>query len=44
MDNFEFKCPTKIIFGADTICKIKNEIPHDRKILIKKYNKSAKTI
>ncbi len=34
MNNFEFKCPTKIIFGADTISKIKEEIPHDKKILI----------
>lgn len=34
MENFEFKCPTKIIFGADTIQKLKNEISPDKKILI----------
>lgn len=34
MENFEFKCPTKIIFGADTIVKLKDEIPRDKKILI----------
>lgn len=34
MENFEFRCPTKIIFGADTIQKLKDEIPHDKKILI----------
>ena len=34
MENFEFKCPTKIIFGADTIQKLKDEINHDKKILI----------
>lgn len=34
MKNFEFKCPTKIIFGADTIQKLKYEINHDKKILI----------
>ena len=34
MNNFEFHCPVKIIFGKDTIKKLKDEIPHDRKILI----------
>ncbi len=34
MNNFEFQCPTKIIFGKDTIRKIKEEIPHNKKILI----------
>lgn len=34
MDNFEFRCPTKVIFGADTISKLKDEIPQDKKILI----------
>lgn len=34
MNNFEFRCPTKVIFGTDTIDKIKNEIPKDKKILI----------
>lgn len=34
MNSFEFKCPTKVIFGADTISKLKDEIPQDKKILI----------
>ncbi len=34
MNNFEFRCPTKVIFGADTISKLKDEIPQDKKILI----------
>lgn len=34
MNNFEFSCPTKIIFGIDTIKKIRDEISHDKKILI----------
>ncbi|QWX85273.1 iron-containing alcohol dehydrogenase [Cellulophaga sp. HaHaR_3_176] len=34
MNNFEFKNPTKIIFGKDSIDKIKNEIPEDAKVLL----------
>lgn len=34
MNSFEFRCPTKVIFGADTISKLKDEIPQDKKILI----------
>ncbi len=34
MNNFEFKNPTKIIFGKDTIEKLKGEIPADAKVLI----------
>ncbi|MCI2228530.1 iron-containing alcohol dehydrogenase [Polaribacter sp. MSW13] len=34
MNNFEFKNPTKIIFGKDTIEKIENEIPKDAKVLM----------
>ncbi len=34
MLNFEFQCPTKVIFGKGTISKIKNEIPKDAKVLI----------
>lgn len=34
MQNFEFQAPTKIIFGADTISKVKDEIPKDKKILM----------
>ncbi len=34
MNNFEFKNPTKIIFGKDTIHKLANEIPKDAKVLI----------
>jgi NADP-dependent alcohol dehydrogenase len=34
MLNFEFKNPTKIIFGKDSINKLSNEIPSDSKILI----------
>lgn len=34
MNNFEFKNPTKIIFGKDSIEKIKNEIPEDAKVLL----------
>ena len=33
MNNFEFKNPTKIIFGKDTIDKLTNEIPSDAKVL-----------
>lgn len=34
MLNFEFKNPTKIIFGKGEIAKIKNEIPKNAKILM----------
>lgn len=34
MNNFEFKNPTKIIFGKDTIQKLTNEIPKDAKVLL----------
>ena len=34
MNDFEFQCPTKIIFGKDTIKKLRYEIPQGRKILI----------
>ena len=34
MNNFEFKNPTKIIFGKDTITKLESEIPHDAKVLL----------
>lgn len=34
MNNFEFKNPTKIVFGKGQIAKIKNEIPKDAKVLM----------
>ena len=34
MNNFDFKNPTKIIFGKDSIEKIENEIPKDAKVLL----------
>ncbi|MCM4166306.1 Alcohol dehydrogenase YqhD [Arenibacter antarcticus] len=34
MNNFDFKNPTKIIFGKDTIEKLENEIPKDAKVLL----------
>lgn len=34
MNNFDFKNPTKIIFGKDTIEQLKNEIPADAKVLL----------
>lgn len=34
MLNFEFKNPTKIIFGKGEIAKIANEIPRDAKVLL----------
>lgn len=34
MRNFEFKNPTKILFGKNQIANIKNEIPKDAKILM----------
>ncbi|MCL7763911.1 iron-containing alcohol dehydrogenase [Polaribacter sp. Z014] len=34
MENFEFKNPTKIIFGKDTIKQLETEIPKNAKILL----------
>jgi len=34
MNNFEFKNPTKIIFGKDTIKQLKDEIPNDANVLL----------
>jgi NADP-dependent alcohol dehydrogenase len=34
MNNFDFKNPTKIIFGKDTIEKLEDEIPEKAKILL----------
>jgi NADP-dependent alcohol dehydrogenase len=34
MNNFEFKNPTKIIFGKDTIKKLEQEIPNNAKVLL----------
>ncbi|MEP0213087.1 MAG: iron-containing alcohol dehydrogenase [Cellulophaga sp.] len=34
MNNFEYKNPTKIIFGKDTIEKLTSEIPADAKVLM----------
>ena len=34
MNNFEYKNPTKIIFGTDQIKTIANEIPKDAKVLL----------
>lgn len=34
MNNFEFRNPTKIIFGKDTIKQLKDEIPNDAKVLL----------
>jgi NADP-dependent alcohol dehydrogenase len=34
MNNFDFQNPTKIIFGKDSIQKLKNEIPNDAKVLL----------
>lgn len=34
MNNFEFKNPTKIIFGKDTIKKLATEIPSNEKVLM----------
>jgi NADP-dependent alcohol dehydrogenase len=34
MNNFEFKNPTKIIFGKDSIGKLKEEIPTNAKVLL----------
>ena len=43
MNNFEFKNPTKIIFGKDTIEKLKEEIPTDAKVLLLYGGGSIKT-
>ncbi|TXD49239.1 iron-containing alcohol dehydrogenase [Polaribacter sp. IC073] len=34
MNNFEFKNPTKIIFGKDSIGKLESEIPKNAKVLL----------
>ncbi len=34
MNNFEFKNPTKIIFGKNSIEKLEHEIPQDAKVLL----------
>ncbi|WP_440880270.1 iron-containing alcohol dehydrogenase [Tenacibaculum sp. C7A-26P2] len=34
MNNFEFKNPTKIIFGKNQIAKIANELPRNAKVLL----------
>lgn len=34
MNNFEFKNPTKIIFGKDSIAKLKEEIPANANVLL----------
>lgn len=34
MNNFDFKNPTKIIFGKDTIQQLENEIPKNAKVLL----------
>ena len=34
MNNFDFKNPTKIIFGKNTIEKVKEQIPEDAKVLL----------
>ena len=34
MNNFDFKNPTKIIFGKNSIEKLENEIPNDAKVLL----------
>jgi NADP-dependent alcohol dehydrogenase len=34
MLNFEYKNPTKLIFGKNTIALVKNEIPKNAKILL----------
>ena len=43
MKNFEFKNPTKILFGKDQINKIKSEIPKDAKVLMLYGGGSIKT-
>jgi len=34
MNNFDFKNPTKVIFGKDTIAKLQSEIPEKAKVLL----------
>lgn len=34
MNNFEFKNPTKILFGKDQIAKLTEEIPENAKVLL----------
>jgi alcohol dehydrogenase YqhD (iron-dependent ADH family) len=34
MNNFEFKNPTKIVFGKDQIQNVGKEIPQDAKVLM----------
>lgn len=34
MNNFEFYNPTKIVFGADTIARLADLVPHDARVLI----------
>ena len=43
MNNFEFKNPTKIIFGKDTIANLANEIPANAKVLMLYGGGSIKT-
>jgi NADP-dependent alcohol dehydrogenase len=43
MNNFEFKNPTKILFGKGQIDNIKNEIPKDAKVLMLYGGGSIKT-
>jgi NADP-dependent alcohol dehydrogenase len=43
MNNFEFKNPTKILFGKGQIENIKNEIPQDAKVLMLYGGGSIKT-
>ncbi|ALJ04248.1 aldehyde reductase [Pseudalgibacter alginicilyticus] len=43
MNPFEFKNPTKIIFGKDSIKKLENEIPTDAKVLLLYGGGSIKT-
>jgi NADP-dependent alcohol dehydrogenase len=43
MNNFEFKNPTKIIFGKNSIAKIAAEIPADAKVLMLYGGGSIKT-
>ena len=38
MNNFDFKNPTKIIFGKDSIEKIESEIPKDAKVLLEELS------
>ena len=38
-NNFEFYCPTKVIFGKDTISELASNIDKSKKILSKESNK-----